>query len=119
MMKKPQPRKNRSWYLRFLPLLQLFAVLILLVIALVLFCAILWNAKKLKWFTIPLMVLHMTTLIAAAAWLWWRKEKIEQRALMGDELFFELYPFERWLHEKRQARKVKAVQKKAKESRHA
>ena len=114
-MKKRYRRKDGRWSLGLAPILHAYLVTLLLMVAIHIFARILLGAHVLKWFTLPLMPLFFTFLITVAAWLWWRKERIELMAIMGEELFYESYRLEGWLHRKRLALRAKKTAKKAKE----
>ncbi len=97
------------------PLLHCYMIILLFLLARQIFLIIFFGAKALKWFTIPLIILYFAFLTSIGAVLWWRKERIQLMALMGEDLFYEEYPFDRWLRDKRKAWRARRAAKKGKE----
>jgi len=107
-MKRRRDKRGGDWYLFFLPLLQGIGIWSLVIITLCGFTGILFIADKLGWFFVPTLVAYFSVLAAIAGWFYSRRTRIFQHMVMGDELFYETYPFERWLEQRRQRRKQKA-----------
>ena len=114
-MKKRIRRGNGPRLIQLVPLLHCYLVILAVLFARQIFIIIFLGAKALKWFTVPLLILYLTLLAAIGAALWWCKERIQLIALMGEELFYEEYPFDRWVQEKRKAWRTKKTAKIAKE----
>ena len=118
MKKKRVRQRIGAGFLMMTPLLHCYLIIFLFLFARQIFLIIFFGAKALKWFTIPLIILYFTFLAAIGAVLWWRKERIQLMALMGEDLFYEEYPFDRWLRDKLQAwRKRRAEKKQRREKR--
>lgn len=82
------------------------------------FAWIFTHSKQLSYFAMPLLIGHLSLLFWIGKYLNYRKELREMRMMIqDDELFFSLYPFEKFLHDRKQrwaARREERASAKAK-----
>lgn len=101
---KREKKAQIPWGLyKLKPLLQVLGFWAFLVATIIVFALIVVSADKLRYFFIPALALYFGCLAAAGYWLLRRHEKLEERGLMGDELYYAAYPIDRWFHEKKLA----------------
>ena len=115
-MKKNDRRYREPWYLPLIPLINGVEIWLLVFGALIAFAFIVTHADKLRWFFVPCLIAFFALLAIPGAWGRIRKERVEEHALIGDELFYAAYPFERWLHRRREARKARREARKVRRS---
>lgn len=78
---------------------------------------ILLHSRQLGWFFVPVVLLYIGSLIAGFAYTQFAKSRRDLRGVIGDELFFQLYPKEKRRWERMRAREiVKAAKRHRKES---
>jgi len=118
MDKRKETRKARKDPSSLTPLLHVFVFFIFLVAALLVLVSIILNAGRLGCFFIPALALYLAILAGIGWVLNRRKEKIEEHGLMGDELYYELYPVDRFFHEKRETLRKKRQDREKKKAGH-
>ena len=72
------------------------------------------HSRELSYFAMPLQIGHLSLLYCAGKYLNYRKELLEMRAaIQDDELFFSLYPFEKYLYDRKKAREARRAKREA------
>lgn len=96
-MKRKKTRKGGDWYLFFLPLLQGMGIMLLVIAVMCGATLIILNADKLHWFFMPVFLAYFSVIAALAGWIYTRRARNYLHMMMGDELFYKTYAFDRWL----------------------
>lgn len=112
-MKQRKVRKGGDWYLFFLPMLQGLGIWSLVIGAILGFTNILFHADKLGWFFVPVLVAYFSAIAAVAGWFFSRKARNYLHMMMGDELFYKTYAFDRWLLQRRQRKQARKREEQA------
>ena len=104
-MERRKQRKGGDWYLFFLPLIQGIGIMLLVIAVMCGASLIIFNADKLGWFFMPVFVFYFCVIAGVAGWIYSRRQRSYLHMMMGDELFYKTYAFDRWLMKRRERKK--------------
>lgn len=96
-------KSMQPWFLKLMVFCQCLAIILFNFYAFTMMYLIMMRGTELRYWTVPLLLLHMGFLAFLAAWLQHRKVKREEHMLLGDELYYREYPMDLWFLERRLA----------------
>jgi ABC-type transport system involved in cytochrome c biogenesis permease subunit len=97
-----QKKRKKQRISRLVPLFHAFTALAILVVILLVFVAIVLHSKELGVFFVPAVIAYVAVLALAGWFLNHQKEKLELHGMVGDEIYYAIYPVDRFFHEKRE-----------------